>query len=80
MPVRLVPCKHKDTGAPANIAETALQHFPAYEPVDPDDRKRLGYDKTEDEQPTPAGQQPPASDAHARKSKPAPGAAKKNEE
>lgn len=82
MSVRLIPCRHRDTGAEADIPETALQHLPAFVPVDEADRKLLGYDEPADDTPPagdaePDGDQTPAhDDPPARKSKPATGAAK----
>lgn len=76
MAVRLIPCRNTETGAEAEIPETGLQHLPAYEPVNEDDRKRLGYEEPAE---TPAGGDQPPSDPPARKSKPATGSGKKNE-
>jgi hypothetical protein len=79
MAIRLIPCRHKDTGAEAEIAETALRYFPDYVPAGENDRKRYGYDKPDsngepsDQSAAPAGESttPPAP-----KTKPAASAAK----
>lgn len=83
MPVRLIPCRHTDTGAETDIPETGLKHLSAYEPIDAEDRKRLGYDKPADDDKQPdTGETPPAggTETTPTPSKPATGAAKKNKE
>lgn len=51
MAVRLILCRRKDTGAEAELPETALRygHIPAYEPVDEADRDRIRELQTADE-------------------------------
>lgn len=43
MPVPLIPCRHRDTGAEVELPETALRygHMPTYEPVEDADRERI---------------------------------------
>lgn len=72
MAVRMILCRHSETGAEAEIPETGLQHLPAYVPVDEEDRKRLGYTDQ------PVGDPPAAADPTT--SKPATGAAKTKKE
>ncbi|MGH3375983.1 MAG: hypothetical protein ACRDP6_14690 [Actinoallomurus sp.] len=77
MAVALILCRHRESGVEVEIPETGLKHLSAYEPVDPADRERLGYDKPADgAQPEGEPPTPPPSDPPAPKSKPATGAAK----
>lgn len=76
MAVRLIPCRHKETGAEAEIPETGLQHLPAYVPVDEDDRKRLGFEAPADS----ADNADSSTTGEDTTSKPATGAAKMKKE
>jgi hypothetical protein len=82
--VPLIPCRRiDDHTVTAEIPETGVRHFAAFEPIDPEDRKRLGYDapaETSDQTP-PAD--PPAPGTPAPEPTPKPrrsAAGKTNEE
>lgn len=92
MAIEFVTCRHKVTGGIADIPETALQHLPAYVPVDAGERKRLGYaDPPDGDAPQtgtpstpdgdPPGEQPSAAGETRRPKtrKPAAGAAQDKE-
>lgn len=74
MAVRLIPCRHRDTGAETEIAETALGYFPDYQRLDQEPGEGKAADDERQPDPEPGGEQPPGTD---RESKPATGAAKK---
>lgn len=78
MAIRFIQCWNTITGAETELPETALQHLPAWQPVDEDNRVRLGYDKPPADTPADAGD--PAEGQPARKRKPATGAAKNTKE
>lgn len=59
--VPLIPCRRVDDHTvTAEIPETGLQHFPAYEPIDEADRERLGYTSDAGQAADPGDKTPPA--------------------
>jgi hypothetical protein len=61
--VPLIPCRRiDDHTVTAEIPETGVRHFAAFEPIDAEDRKRLGYtdDAADTGDQTPPADPPPA--------------------
>lgn len=57
--VPLILCRRVDDHTvTAEIPETGVRHFAAFEPVDPEDRKRLGYTDTPADEATPPADPP----------------------
>lgn len=53
MPVQLIPCRNSETGATAEIPETALPHMSSWQPIDQDpaDGEQAPADITSDPDP-----------------------------
>lgn len=67
--IPLIPCwRVDDHTVTAEIPETGIRHFAAFEPIDPEDRKRLGYIDT----PAETGDQTPPADPPSPQTEPTP--------